>query len=163
VPAVGSSRPLGVASVPRFDISAACSGFVYSLAVGASLPASVGARRILVIGADALSKNLNFDDPVTSPLFGDGAGAAVIEADDGAEPMRFSLGADGAGGEQVFIAAGGNRQPPTPETLAQNLHCIKMFGREVYRSAVRTMTSLGAEMGAEGFDLLIAHQANRRI
>ena len=157
------AHTLGMATAPAFDISAACSGFVYSLAVGASLTASVGARRILVIGADALSKNLNFDDPVTSPLFGDGAGAAVIEADDGAEPMRFSLGADGAGGEQVFIAAGGNRQPSTPETLAQNLHCIKMFGREVYRSAVRTMTSLGAEMGAEGFDLLIAHQANRRI
>jgi 3-oxoacyl-[acyl-carrier-protein] synthase-3 len=157
------AHTLGMTTAPAFDISAACSGFVYSLAVGASLTASVGARRVLVIGADALSKNLNFDDPVTSPLFGDGAGAAVIEADDGAEPMRFSLGADGAGGEQVFIAAGGNRQPSTPETLAQNLHCIKMFGREVYRSAVRTMASLGAEMGAGGFDLLIAHQANKRI
>lgn len=157
------AHELGMAHAPAFDLSAACSGFVYSLAVGASFTASLGARRVLVIGADALSKCLNFDDPVTSPLFGDGAGAAVIEADAEAEPMRFSLGADGAGGEQVFITAGGNYLPSTPETLAQNLQCIKMFGREVYRSAVRTMTAVGAEMGAEGFDLLVAHQANRRI
>ena len=157
------AHTLGMTTAPAFDLSAACSGFVYSLAVGASLTGALGARRVLVIGADALSKNLNFDDPVTSPLFGDGAGAAVIEADEGAEPMRFSLGADGAGGEQVFIAAGGNAMPVTPEVLAQKLNCMKMYGREVYRSAVRTMTMLGAEMGSEGFDLLIAHQANRRI
>ncbi|HYR63601.1 MAG TPA: beta-ketoacyl-ACP synthase III [Actinomycetota bacterium] len=157
------AHELGMTSAPAFDLSAACSGFVYSLAVGSSLMSAIGARRVLVIGADALSKNLNLDDPVTAPLFGDGAGAVVIELDDTAEPMRFSLGADGAGGEHVFIRAGGNYQPSTPETLAENLHCMKMYGREVYRSAVRTMTALGAEMGAGGFDLLIAHQANRRI
>src|SRR5205807_1547537 len=65
--------------------------------------------------------------------------------------------------EQVFITAGGNHTPATPENLAEHQHCITMHGREVYRSAVRTMTALGAEMGAGGFDLLIAHQANRRI
>lgn len=154
---------LGMTSAPAFDLSAACSGFVYSLAVGAALTNSLGARRVLVIGADALSKNLNFDDRVTSPLFGDAAGAVVIEADPAADEMRFSLGADGTGGEQVYITAGGNHMPPTPETIAEHLHCIKMNGREVFRSAVRTMTALGAEMGAGGFDLLIAHQANRRI
>lgn len=157
------AHELGMSHAPAFDLSAACSGFVYSLAVGASFTASLGARRVLVIGADALSKCLNFDDAVTAPLFGDGAGAAVIEADPSAEPMRFSLGADGAGGEQVFITAGGNYLPSTPETLAQNLHCIKMYGREVYRSAVRTMAAVGAEMGGGGFELLVAHQANRRI
>lgn len=157
------AHTLGMTSAPAFDLSAACSGFVYSLAVGASLTATLGARRVLVVGADALSKCLNFDDPVTAPLFGDGAGAAVIEADDTVEPMVFSLGADGAGGEQVFITAGGNHMPSTPETLSQHLHCITMHGREVYRSAVRTMTALGAEMGAGGFELLVAHQANRRI
>ena len=157
------AHELGMRSAPAFDVSAACSGFVYSLAIGGALASSLGARRVLVIGADALSKCLNFDDPVTAPLFGDGAGAAVIERDPDAEPVRFSLGADGAGGEQVFITAGGNHMPSTPETLAQNLHCIKMYGREVYRSAVRTMTALGAEMGAGGFELLVAHQANRRI
>jgi 3-oxoacyl-[acyl-carrier-protein] synthase-3 len=157
------AHELGLTSAPAFDLSAACSGFVYSLAVGASLTGTLGVRRVLVIGADALSKNLNLDDPVTAPLFGDGAGAVVIERDEAAEPMQFSLGADGAGGEQVFITAGGNHTPSTAETLAENLHCIKMYGREVYRSAVRTMTALGAEMGAGGFDLLIAHQANRRI
>lgn len=157
------AHQLGMTQAPAFDLSAACSGFVYSLAVGATLTATLGVRRVLVIGADALSKCLNFDDPVTSPLFGDGAGAAVIEADPDAEPMRFSLGADGAGGEQVFITAGGNFMPSTPETLAEHLHCIKMHGREVYRSAVRTMTAVGAEMGGGGFELLIAHQANRRI
>jgi len=157
------AHDLGMTAQPALDVSAACSGFVYSLAVGGSFIESLGARRVLVIGADALSKNLNFDDPVTSPLFGDGAGAVVLERDPSAEPMRISLGADGAGGEQVFIAAGGSAMPSTPETLAENLHCIKMYGREVYRAAVRTMTSVGAEMGAGGFDLLVAHQANRRI
>jgi 3-oxoacyl-[acyl-carrier-protein] synthase-3 len=157
------AHELGMTAAPAFDLSAACSGFVYSLAVGAALTDGIGARRVLVIGADALSKNLNFDDPVTAPLFGDGAGAVVIERDESAAPMRFSLGADGAGGEQVFITAGGNYKPSTPETLAEHQHCITMHGREVYRSAVRTMTALGAEMGAGGFDLLIAHQANRRI
>src|SRR5207249_1284972 len=81
------------------------------------------------------------------PLFGDAAGAVVIERDESAAPMRFSLGADGAGGEQVFITAGGNYKPSTPETLAEHQHCITMHGREVYRSAVRTMTALGAEIG----------------
>lgn len=157
------AHELGMNAAPAFDVSAACSGFVYSLAVGASLMNGIGARRVLVIGADALSKNLNFDDPVTAPLFGDGAGAVVIEQDEAAEPMRISLGADGAGGEQVFIEAGGNHTPSTPETIAAHGHCITMHGREVFRSAVRTMTALGAEMGAGGFDLLIAHQANRRI
>ncbi|HEU5002443.1 MAG TPA: beta-ketoacyl-ACP synthase III [Actinomycetota bacterium] len=157
------ARNLGMTTAPAFDLSAACSGFVYSLAVGGSLITSLGVRRVLVIGADALSKCLNLDDPVTAPLFGDGAGAAVIERDDDAEPMRFQLGADGAGGEQVFITAGGNYMPPTPEVLEQHLNCMTMHGREVYRSAVRTMTALGAEMGAGGFELLIAHQANRRI
>jgi len=157
------AHELGMTAAPAFDVSAACSGFVYSLAVGAALTDGIGARRVLVIGADALSKNLNLDDPVTAPLFGDGAGAVVIERDETAEPMQFSLGADGAGGEQVFITAGGNQMPSTAETLADHQHCITMHGREVYRSAVRTMTALGAEMGAGGFDLLIAHQANRRI
>ena len=157
------ANELGMTSAPAFDLSAACSGFVYSLAVGASMTTAIGARRVLVIGADALSKNLNPDDSVTAPLFGDGAGAVVIERDDDAVPMRFSLGADGAGGKQVFITAGGNHMPATVETLAEHLHCIKMYGREIYRSAVRTMTHLGVEMGAGGFDLLIAHQANRRI
>lgn len=157
------AHELGMTAAPAFDVSAACSGFVYSLAVGGSLMNTIGGRRALVIGADALSKNLNFDDPVTAPLFGDGAGAVVIEQDEAAEPMRISLGADGAGGEQVYIAAGGNRLPSTPETLAAHGHCITMHGREVFRSAVRTMTALGAEMGAGGFDLMIAHQANRRI
>jgi 3-oxoacyl-[acyl-carrier-protein] synthase-3 len=157
------ARDLGMTAAPAFDVSAACSGFVYSLAIGAALTSTLGARQVLVVGADALSKCLNFDDPVTAPLFGDGAGAAVIEQDPGADPIRFSLGADGSGGDQVFITAGGNHLPSTPETLAQNLHCIKMYGREVYRSAVRTMTALGAEMGAGGFELLVAHQANRRI
>lgn len=157
------AHTLGLTTTPAFDLSAACSGFVYSLTVGASLTVSLGAQRVLVIGADALSKNLNLDDPVTSPLFGDGAGAAVIEADPDAEPMRFSLGADGAGGEQVYIAAGGNALPATVDTVAGNMHCMTMHGREVYRSAVRTMTHVGAEMGGDGFDLLIAHQANRRI
>ncbi len=154
---------LGADSAGAFDLSAACSGFIYSLAVGAGLAGGGGARRVLVVGVDILSRHINFDDPITAPLFGDGAGAVVLESDEAAEPLRFSLGADGGGGEQVLIPAGGSRLPASIETVSQRLHCIQMQGREVYRSAVRTMSALGAELVGEGFELMVAHQANRRI
>ncbi|MGH2767980.1 MAG: 3-oxoacyl-ACP synthase III family protein [Actinomycetota bacterium] len=154
---------IGATSAGAFDVGAACSGFIYSLAIGAGLAAGGSARRLLVVGTDVLSAFINLADPITSPLFGDGAGAVVLEADDAAEPMRFELGADGGGGKFVLVPAGGSRFPASRSTMEEGLHFIQMAGREVYRSAVRTMTSLGASFGEEGFDLLVAHQANRRI
>ncbi|MGH2731971.1 MAG: 3-oxoacyl-ACP synthase III family protein, partial [Actinomycetota bacterium] len=154
---------LGADSAGAFDLSAACSGFIYSLAVGAGLAGGGDARRVLIVGVDILSRHIDFDDPITAPLFGDGAGAVVLEGDDTLQPLRFSLGADGSGGERVLIPAGGSRLPASIETVSQRLHCIRMNGREVYRAAVRTMSTLGAELVTDGFELLVAHQANRRI
>lgn len=143
-----------------FDLSAACSGFVYALAVASGLLNTGVARRALVIGVDLLSRHLNLDDPVTAPLFGDGAGAVVVEAGDQAHPVAFELGSDGSCGEHVIIRGSGSR---LSADQAEELACIKMTGRDVYRNAVKTMTAQGGRLGADGFDLLVAHQANRRI
>lgn len=156
-------RDLGTRTIAALDVEAACSGFLYALAVGSGFAATGAGRRMLVVGVEILSHHTNLDDPVTAPLFGDGAGAVVAEWDDQAEPLRFELGADGAGAEHVYIAAGGSKLPATPETYEEGLHFITMHGRQVYRSAVRTMTALGESLAGEGFDLVIAHQANRRI
>ncbi|MGH2705021.1 MAG: beta-ketoacyl-ACP synthase III [Actinomycetota bacterium] len=156
-------QAIGAHSAGAFDLGAACSGFIYSLAVGAGLTRGGGAGRVLVVGVDVLSRFTNLDDPITAPLFGDGAGAVMLEADESATPMTFDLRADGSGEDKVLIPAGGARRPATHETVDQRLHTIHMQGREVYRSAVRQMTALGVRLGADGFDLLIAHQANKRI
>ncbi|MGI8427089.1 MAG: 3-oxoacyl-ACP synthase III family protein [Actinomycetota bacterium] len=146
-------------SAGAFDLSAACSGFVYALNVAAGLAAAGTARTILIVGVDLLSRHLNLDDPVTAPLFGDGAGAVLVTADENAAPIRFEMGSDGSGAEQVIVPGSGSRLATDPAALA----CIRMTGRDVYRNAVRTMTAQGARLGADGFDLLVAHQANRRI
>lgn len=143
-----------------FDLNAACSGFVYALAVGSGLLNTGTARRALVIGVDLLSRHLNLDDKVTAPLFGDGAGAVVLEAGEAAGPVVFELGSDGSCGDHVMIPGSGSR---LSAGLAEELACIKMTGRDVYRNAVKTMTGQGGRLGAGGFDLLVAHQANRRI
>lgn len=151
------------APAAAFDVGAACSGFIYSLAVASKMIEGGMSERALVIGVEVLSRFIHLEDAVTSPLFGDGAGAAVVENVASASPMRFELGSDGSGAEHIIIPAGGSRIPTTAETVANHQHCIRMAGREVYRSAVRAMSKLGASLGADGFDLLIAHQANRRI
>jgi 3-oxoacyl-[acyl-carrier-protein] synthase-3 len=145
------------------DVNAACSGFIYSLALAGGLLTSGTHERILIVGADVLSHHINLDDPVTAPLFGDGAGAVVLEKSDSVAPMAVELGADGEGAQHVIIPAGGSCIPTSPQTIDRGLHWIRMAGREVYRSAVRMMSSLGENLGNDGFELLIAHQANRRI
>lgn len=154
---------IGAARAGAFDLGAACSGFIYALAVASGMIAAGGARRVLAIGAEMLSRYVDMNDPITAPLFGDGAGAVLVEADPEAEPVRFELGADGGGAEFVLIPGGGSRMPPTHETVDRGMHVIKMSGKEVYRSAVRTMSALAEELGSDGFDWIIAHQANRRI
>jgi len=148
-----------------FDLNAACSGFIYAMSVASAMIGSSMAGRVLLIGVDLLSRHLNLDDPVTAPLFGDGAGAVVLDADPAARPIRFELGADGAGAESVIVPGSGSRLPAAlPESdVMQHLSCIRMAGRDVYRKAVKTMSAQGASLGRDGFDLLVAHQANRRI
>jgi 3-oxoacyl-[acyl-carrier-protein] synthase-3 len=153
-----------------FDLSAACSGFVYGLVTAAQFLATGAYSRVLVIGADALSRFVDYEDRTTCVLFGDGAGAAVVTASD--EPgglISFVLGADGNGGPHLMVEAGGSRQPPTMETVQAHQHAIRMNGREVYRFSTTTPASAltaaadRAGVAVEALDLVIAHQANVRI
>lgn len=154
---------IGATNAGAFDLNAACSGFVYGLAVGGGMIAGGGVGRVLLAGAEVLSRFTNHDDPVTAPLFGDGAAAVVLERDDDAEPLAFELGSDGSGAERVQIPAGGSRLPATADTVDKGLHFIRMAGREVFRSAVLTMSGTGRNLGTEEVDHVIGHQANRRI
>jgi 3-oxoacyl-[acyl-carrier-protein] synthase III len=153
---------LDAGTIPSFDLNAACSGFIYALKVADGM-AGPAMRRILLVGAEVLSRFTDPDDSMTAPLFGDGAGAVVLEWDPAAETIDYQLGADGGGGKHVLIPAGGGRVPATAATIEQRLHFIHMAGREVYRHAVLRMSEVGRSLGAGGFDLLIAHQANLRI
>lgn len=154
---------IGASNAGSFDLGAACSGFVYALSVGASLIAGGGAEVVLIVGVDLLSRHIDFADFRSAALFGDGAAAVVLQADDSAEPMRFELGSDGSGLEQVLIPGGGSRLPEGGLPFDPQCLYLKMAGREVFRSAVKVMSDLGVRFGKDNFDLLVAHQANSRI
>ncbi len=161
---------LDASRAAAFDLSAACSGFCYGLATAAGFLQTGTMRRILVIGADTLSKQVNWQDRGTCILFGDGAGAAVLSpcaADTGI--LASSLGSDGSGVESVWIPAGGTRTPNTPNTLEQKQHLISMRGQEVYKFAVKIVPEVVEDVLRKAclrpgdIDLLVLHQANARI
>lgn len=154
---------IGATDAAAFDLAAACSGFVYALSVAASLITGTKAGPVVVIGSDLLSRHINPDDALTAPLFGDAAAAVVLEADPSAEPLYVELGSDGSGLEQVLIPGGGSKLPDTGSAYDTSCLHLKMFGREVFRNAVRVMSELGERYGKDAFDLMVAHQANKRI
>ncbi|HZO88830.1 MAG TPA: beta-ketoacyl-ACP synthase III [Chthonomonadaceae bacterium] len=161
---------IGARRAAAFDLSAACSGFCYALATADGFIRSGAMQRILVIGADTLSKQLDWQDRATCILFGDGAGAAVLApCAPGEGILASSLGADGSGVEAVWIPGGGTRAPLTPETLEQKANCIRMKGKEVYRFAVEVVPQVVTEALKRAclrpcdVSLLIMHQANIRI
>ncbi|MBE7555094.1 MAG: ketoacyl-ACP synthase III [Anaerolineales bacterium] len=161
---------LGAANAGAFDLSAACAGFVYGLAMGAGVIRSGMAKVVLVIGSETLSRVLDIEDRTTYPLFGDGAGAVVLQADETPGGILSTvLGSDGSGAEHLCIPAGGSKLPASRETVDQRLHYIKMNGREVYRFATRVMGKAAkqacekAGVPVEEIDLFIPHQANVRI
>ncbi|MFN2556019.1 MAG: beta-ketoacyl-ACP synthase III [Nitriliruptorales bacterium] len=158
--------------VPAFDIGAGCSGFVYGLAVAASLAMTGLARPVLLVGAETLTRVIDPSDRQTAVLFGDGAGACVLTACSESvwgSVGPFDLGSDGTQADALVVPAGGARTPATPETVAANRHVLLMRGREVYRHAVTRMSASAssvlqrAGMGAGDVDLLVGHQANARI
>lgn len=158
------------AKCAAFDLGAACSGFCYGLATAEGFILSGAMRRVLVIGADTLTKQLNWDDRRTCILFGDGAGAAVLAPCAPDEGILSSvLGADGGSVESVWIPAGGTRTPTTAETLDAKLNAIAMNGPEVYRFTVKIIPDAivnalqKACLRPEDVDLLVLHQANLRI
>ena len=164
---------LGARGAWGFDLVAACSGFVYGLTVGAHLIGAGTHRKVLVIGADTMSRILDYTDRATCVLFGDGAGAMLLEpAQDGGNGFGFVdfLGeVDGSGGEYLKMPAGGSRLPASHETVDQKLHCVHQEGSQVFKYAVRKMYEACSELlarngvGAGDLALLIPHQANRRI
>ena len=161
---------LGVPGVPGFDMEIACSGFIYGLTVAASLVRTGVFKRVLLIGAEELSRLTNYEDRGTAILFGDGAGAVVLEACEEDCFLAAELGADGSDPSQLFLPVGGTGAAPiTAEDLAQKRNTIHMNGREVFRFAVTKMieaTNLTLERaGIKSSDVAwaIPHQANRRI
>jgi 3-oxoacyl-[acyl-carrier-protein] synthase-3 len=161
---------LGATRAAAFDLSAGCAGFVYALATGAQFVQTGVYDRVLAIGADVVSRHLNWEDRSTCVLFGDGAGAALLTpVAPGEGLLSFDLGSDGSGAELICVEAGGTRLPTGPDTVAAMQHKVKMAGSEVYKFAVRiieetTLKALGrAGIAVEEIDLFIAHQANLRI
>lgn len=155
-----------------FDLVAACSGFVYGLVTGASFVAAGTHRKVLVIGADTMSRIINYEDRTTCVLFGDGAGAMLIEpgADGGdCGYIDFIGEIDGSGGGYLKMPAGGSRMPASAETVAQKLHYVHQDGAQVFKYAVLKMHEVCSALlernglRADDLDLLIPHQANRRI
>jgi 3-oxoacyl-[acyl-carrier-protein] synthase III len=160
---------LGSSEAAAYDLAAGCTGFMYGIAQAYGMVESGLSRRALVIGADVLSKLMNFSDRSTCVLFGDGAGAAVVEraADEGF--LGFELGADGAGGKDLNLPAGGSRMPTTAETVASGAHYVHMNGREVFKFATRVLVSSAqavleqCDLSIEDVDVYVPHQANVRI
>lgn len=161
---------IGAKNAGAFDVQAACSGFVTALGVGEAYVASGRADKVLVIGAEALSRFIDFEDRGSAILFGDGAGAAVLSphADCGqGEVLKTMAGADGEGWAHIWLPSGGSKRPATPDTVAEREHYIRVKGREVYRFAVHRMGEVIGEM-MEGHDqeelgLIVPHQVNQRI
>lgn len=155
-------------TVTAFDVAAACAGFLYALQVGVGLLAT-GHGAVLVIGAETLSRIVDWSDRATAVLFGDGAGAAVLTRGGAGEIGPFDLGSDGSLREILWIPAGGSRRPVDADTAGNGEHCVHMQGGEVYRHAVaRMVASAGQVLDAAGLDgddvdLFVAHQANSRI
>lgn len=161
---------LGAKKAAAFDLSAACSGFIYGLASASNFIATGMYKKALVIGAECLSKITDYTDRNTCILFGDGAGAVVLgEVPEGRGFLSFELGADGSGGELLKLAGGGSRMPSSQSTVDNKQHYIYMAGSEVFKFAVRIMGNAAEEalrkagLEKSDIDLLVPHQANIRI
>jgi 3-oxoacyl-[acyl-carrier-protein] synthase-3 len=161
---------LGAANAAAYDVFAACSGFIYGLGLARGIIGTAQADTVLVIGVETLSRIVDYTDRNTCVLFGDGAGAAVLQpcaAGDGI--LAISMGSDGTLGEVLEIPAGGSSQPASAETVQARGHFIKMRGRELFKVAVRAMedsvrrTLESTGLTTDDIDLLVPHQANQRI
>lgn len=162
---------IGARGAAAFDISAACTGFIYGLSIAQQFLENGGARTALIIGGEILSKFVDWTDRSTCVLFGDGAGAVVVRAeeDDGRGVLGTVLHSDGCLGDLIYRPGGGSKHPPSKEVDASNLNFIKMRGNETFRVAVRSMTEVSGEMlekaglTTEDVRWFIPHQANLRI
>jgi 3-oxoacyl-[acyl-carrier-protein] synthase-3 len=161
---------LDAKNAAAFDVVAACSGFVYGLSVANAYVRSGVYRKVLVVGSEVLSKMTDWEDRTTCVLFGDGAGAAVVEAtEEDRGIMSVRIHSDGSMWELLHTPAGGSKNPASKETVRKRQHFIRMKGNETFKVAVRTLESLVVETLEENrlkpsqLSLLIPHQANERI
>ncbi|HKP53563.1 MAG TPA: beta-ketoacyl-ACP synthase III [Chloroflexia bacterium] len=161
---IGANRAWG------FDISAACSGFTYALTVGAQFVASGAHSKVVVVGADVMSSIINPQDRASCVLFGDGAGAVLLEpSNDDTGILDYLHEIDGSGGQYLYMPAGGSLNPSTHETVDKRMHYVHQDGQPVYKFAVRKMEESSRtllernEISTGQLDLLIPHQANIRI
>lgn len=160
---------LGAKKAFAFDLLAGCSGFLYALQAGKGIIGCGDAQKLLIIGAETLSKITDFRDRNTCILFGDGAGAAVISASETPGILSTCLGANGDEWELLYMPGGGSRIPPSEESIKNGSHYLKMKGNEVFKEAVKALESSSleaikrADITPEEIDLFIPHQANIRI
>jgi 3-oxoacyl-[acyl-carrier-protein] synthase III len=162
---IGASKAWG------FDLSGACSGFLYALTVGAQFIGAGTHRKALVIGSDKMTSILDYGDRSTCVLFGDGAGAVLIEpaASETEGILDFHHDIDGSGGEFLFMPGGGSLHPPTHETVDEKMHCVHQVGPQVFKYAVRRMAELACQLlESNGYStrdvkIVVPHQANLRI
>jgi 3-oxoacyl-[acyl-carrier-protein] synthase-3 len=161
---------VGIRNIGSFDVQAACSGFVYALTIASQFIGTGKFRKIVVVGADKMSSIIDYTDRATCVLFGDGAGAVLVEP----SPNGFGIHdtiirSDGGGMPHLHQKAGGSRMPPTAETVARRLHYVHQEGATVYKVAVARMTEVATELmtrntlSRDDIDWLVPHQANRRI
>jgi 3-oxoacyl-[acyl-carrier-protein] synthase-3 len=161
---------LGATNAGAFDVNAACTGFLTALHTGEAFIAAGRAKRVLVLGAEVLSRFVDLQDRASCVLFGDGAGAAILAPHDevgNGEILETTLGADGGGFEFIHMVGGGSRVPATQESVERREHFIRVKGRDVFRFAVARMSALiediVARHGADEIGLIVPHQVNRRI
>src|ERR1700692_499046 len=160
---------LGATKAWGFDLSAACAGFAYALTVGAQFAAGAH-KKVLVIGSDTLSSIIDYKDRGTAILFGDGAGAVLLEpASDNEGILDFAHDVDGSGGNFLYMPGGGSLNPPTHETVDKNMHVVHQEGSQVFKYAVRRMAELAVNLlerngfKSDDLALVVPHQANLRI
>lgn len=162
---------LGAKGVWGFDLSGACSAFVYSLQAGAQFIASGAHKRVMVIGSDVMSSIIDYTDRATCVIFGDGAGAVILEPtdDDSVGLIDFIHEIDGTGGQFLYMPGGGSLNPSSLDTVKQKMHYVHQDGQQVFKFAVRKQTELCLKLlernGLKGADIdaFIPHQANLRI
>jgi len=162
---IGATRAWG------FDLSGACSGFLYALTIGAQFVGAATHKKALVIGSDVMSSIIDYEDRNTCVLFGDGAGAVLLEhaESDSEGILDFQHDIDGSGGEYLFMPGGGSLHPPSHETLNQKMHYVHQDGKQVFKYAVRRMSEIACQLlerngySHQDVTLVVPHQANLRI
>lgn len=160
----------GLKNAWGFDVSAACSGFLYSLATGAQFIETGRYKKVIVVGVDKMSSIIDYQDRTTCVIFGDGCGAVMLEPnEEGLGIQDFVLRSDGSGRDYLVMPAGGSLNPATAETVENRMHYVKQEGKQVFKFAVTNMADVSAEimerndLASDDVDWLVPHQANLRI